>query len=55
MIGGLFGNLGHGLTPFDFMLVFPQDAHERLLERHLEPSGEGRIHRTDDVMAGGKP
>lgn len=35
----VFGDVGRTLTPFPFVLVFPQDRHERLLERHLEAAG----------------
>lgn len=31
--------IGQGLTPFPFFLVFPQDAHERLLIERLEALG----------------
>src|SRR5262245_47050214 len=33
------GKLGKGLSPFPFMLVFEQDAHERLLIDHLSRAG----------------
>jgi 2-polyprenyl-6-methoxyphenol hydroxylase-like FAD-dependent oxidoreductase len=33
------GNLGHGLTPFAFPLIFPQDEHERLLIARLRELG----------------
>ncbi len=32
-------NFGAGLSPFPFVLCFPQDDHERLLGRHLEQEG----------------
>jgi hypothetical protein len=32
-------NIGEGLTPFPFALVFPQDAHERLLIERLGALG----------------
>lgn len=35
----VFGDAGRTLTPFPFVLVFPQDRHERLLERHLQAAG----------------
>jgi 2-polyprenyl-6-methoxyphenol hydroxylase-like FAD-dependent oxidoreductase len=31
--------MGHGLSPFDFALIFPQDEHERLLIAHLQELG----------------
>jgi 2-polyprenyl-6-methoxyphenol hydroxylase-like FAD-dependent oxidoreductase len=34
-----FGNIGQGQSPFPFVLTFAQDAHERMLIRHLEDFG----------------
>jgi 2-polyprenyl-6-methoxyphenol hydroxylase-like FAD-dependent oxidoreductase len=34
-----FGSLGEGLTPFPFALIYPQDAHERLLIERLAALG----------------
>lgn len=34
-----FGTIGQGLTPFPFMLIFPQDRHERLLIERLQALG----------------
>jgi 2-polyprenyl-6-methoxyphenol hydroxylase-like FAD-dependent oxidoreductase len=34
-----FGDAGAGLTPYPFILVFPQDRHEKLLAAHLEEDG----------------
>lgn len=34
-----FENLGDGLTPFPYPLIFPQDAHERVLIERLEGLG----------------
>ena len=31
--------IGAGMTPFPFVLIFPQDAHERLLIEHLATLG----------------
>jgi 2-polyprenyl-6-methoxyphenol hydroxylase-like FAD-dependent oxidoreductase len=31
------GNVGKGLSPYPFVLSFPQDDHERLLIGHLRP------------------
>jgi 2-polyprenyl-6-methoxyphenol hydroxylase-like FAD-dependent oxidoreductase len=33
------GKLGQGLSPFPYMLIFEQDAHERLLIDHLSRAG----------------
>ena len=33
------GDMGCGLSPFPFMLTYPQDLHERLLLRHLAALG----------------
>jgi 2-polyprenyl-6-methoxyphenol hydroxylase-like FAD-dependent oxidoreductase len=33
------GNLGQGLTPFPFPIIFPQDAHEALLIKRLSALG----------------
>lgn len=42
-----FGDAGSRLTPFPFVLIFPQDRHERLLIRHLEAAGVRVEHRTE--------
>src|SRR6478672_6135885 len=34
-----FGPMGQGLSPFPYMLIYPQDEHERLLITHLEKLG----------------
>jgi 2-polyprenyl-6-methoxyphenol hydroxylase-like FAD-dependent oxidoreductase len=34
-----FGDAGAELTPYPFVLVYPQDRHERLLIAHLEDAG----------------
>jgi 2-polyprenyl-6-methoxyphenol hydroxylase-like FAD-dependent oxidoreductase len=34
-----FGAMGQGLSPFPYMLVYPQDEHERLLIQRLEQAG----------------
>ena len=41
------GDAGEGLTPYPFMLVFPQDQHERLLVQHLEALGVVVERRTE--------
>src|SRR5438552_11173722 len=30
-----FGDIGAGLSPYPFMLIYPQDLHEALLASHL--------------------
>ena len=42
--------IGRGMTPFPFVLIFPQDAHERLLVDHLVTLGV-RVERS--VTVGG--
>jgi 2-polyprenyl-6-methoxyphenol hydroxylase-like FAD-dependent oxidoreductase len=34
-----FGQMGKGLSPFPYMLIYPQDEHERLLIEHLSKLG----------------
>ena len=41
--------IGEGLTPFPFALVFPQDAHERLLIERLDALGVTVERRTELV------
>jgi 2-polyprenyl-6-methoxyphenol hydroxylase-like FAD-dependent oxidoreductase len=43
------GRLGEGLTPYSFVLVFPQDAHERLLIERLEALGV-RVERRTELI-----
>jgi len=40
---------GEGLTPYDFALVFPQDAHERLLIERLGELGV-RVERQTELL-----
>jgi 2-polyprenyl-6-methoxyphenol hydroxylase-like FAD-dependent oxidoreductase len=40
---------GEGLTPYDFALVFPQDAHERLLIERLGALGV-RVQRQTELL-----
>ncbi len=35
----VFGDMGVGLSPFPYALVYPQDEHERLLIAHLAEAG----------------
>jgi 2-polyprenyl-6-methoxyphenol hydroxylase-like FAD-dependent oxidoreductase len=41
--------IGEGLTPYPFALVFPQDAHERLLIERLESLGV-RVERRTELL-----
>ena len=34
-----FGEMGKGLSPYPYALIFPQDEHERLLIEHLNVGG----------------
>src|SRR3954449_2515834 len=34
-----FGHFGQGISPFPYMLIFPQDEHERFLIAHLSHEG----------------
>ena len=42
-----FGSLGSELTPFPFLHIFPQDAHERLLVERLERMGVTVARQTE--------
>src|ERR1700719_2956232 len=35
----VFGDMGAGLSPFPYALIYPQDEHERLLIAHLADAG----------------
>src|SRR5207245_9478794 len=41
--------LGEGLSPYPFALVFPQDAHERVLIEHLDAWGV-RVERQTELL-----
>src|SRR5277367_3359294 len=41
-----FTDIGQGLSPFPFVLIFPQDEHERLLIKHLQRAGVEVERRT---------
>ena len=43
----VFGALGQGLSPFPYMLIVPQDQHERLLVEHLAETGVQVERRTE--------
>lgn len=42
-----FGALGSGLTPYPFLHIFPQDAHEKLLIQRLDAVGVTVERRTE--------
>ena len=42
-----FRHIGEGLSPFPYLLVFPQDAHERLLIERLDALGVKVERRTE--------
>jgi 2-polyprenyl-6-methoxyphenol hydroxylase-like FAD-dependent oxidoreductase len=42
-----FGEMGKGISPFPFVLVYPQDAHEKFLEAKLEEAGVRVERRTE--------
>jgi len=44
-----FEDVGLGLTPYPFLLIFPQDEHERLLIERLEAAGVAVERRTELV------
>jgi 2-polyprenyl-6-methoxyphenol hydroxylase-like FAD-dependent oxidoreductase len=44
-----FGDAGAGLTPYPFILVFPQDRHERLLAERLEQMGV-QVERNTELL-----
>jgi 2-polyprenyl-6-methoxyphenol hydroxylase-like FAD-dependent oxidoreductase len=43
----VFGPMGRGLSPFPYMLILPQDQHERLLVDHLADAGVQVERRTE--------
>jgi 2-polyprenyl-6-methoxyphenol hydroxylase-like FAD-dependent oxidoreductase len=42
-----FQTIGEGLTPYPYLQIFPQDAHERLLIEHLAALGVAVERRTE--------
>ena len=42
-----FGALGEGLSPFPYLVIFPQDEHERLLVERLRATGIEVERRTE--------
>jgi 2-polyprenyl-6-methoxyphenol hydroxylase-like FAD-dependent oxidoreductase len=45
----VFGDIGAGLSPYPFPLIFPQDEHEQLLIAHLAELGLDVERRTEFV------
>lgn len=45
-----FGSMGEGLSPYPYMLIFPQDEHEKLLIEHLASTGV-RVERPSKLVA----
>jgi len=45
----VFGPMGEGLSPFPYMLIFPQDQHERLLTERLAHAGV-RVERRTELL-----
>ena len=43
------GNIGEGLTPFPFVLIYPQDTHERALVERLDALGV-RVERRTELV-----
>jgi 2-polyprenyl-6-methoxyphenol hydroxylase-like FAD-dependent oxidoreductase len=53
----VFGPMGEGLSPFPYLLILPQDDHERLLVEHLARTGvqvERRTELLDFEDSGGR-
>jgi 2-polyprenyl-6-methoxyphenol hydroxylase-like FAD-dependent oxidoreductase len=44
-----FGDMGKGLSPFPYVMIFPQDEHERFLIERLEAAGV-RVERPTEVL-----
>lgn len=45
-----FGSMGKGLSPYPYMLIFPQDEHEKLLVERLASAGV-RVERPMELVA----
>jgi 2-polyprenyl-6-methoxyphenol hydroxylase-like FAD-dependent oxidoreductase len=45
-----FENVGSGLTPYPFLLIFPQDEHERLLVERLQTYGVA-VERNTELIS----
>ena len=46
----VFGDMGQGISPFPYALIFPQDEHERLLIDHLRAVGVA-VERPVELIA----
>ena len=46
----VLGEMGLGLSPFPFALVYPQDEHERLLEERLDAAGV-KVERQTELVS----
>lgn len=49
-----FGDLGRGLSPFPFALIYPQDEHEPFLIRHLAELGVA-VERPTELLSFSEP
>src|SRR5260221_9764837 len=45
----VFGNMGAGLSPFPYALIYPQDEHERLLIERLAEDGV-KVERSTELL-----
>jgi 2-polyprenyl-6-methoxyphenol hydroxylase-like FAD-dependent oxidoreductase len=45
----VFGELGKGLSPYPYALIFPQDAHEKLLKERLAAAGL-KVERQTELL-----
>jgi 2-polyprenyl-6-methoxyphenol hydroxylase-like FAD-dependent oxidoreductase len=45
----LFGDMGVGISPFPYALLFPQDEHERLLIKRLAEAGV-KVERSTELL-----
>src|SRR4051812_14209550 len=45
-----FGQMGRGLSPFPYMLIYPQDEHERMLIRRLS-SVSVNVERSTEFLS----
>jgi 2-polyprenyl-6-methoxyphenol hydroxylase-like FAD-dependent oxidoreductase len=45
-----FGEMGKGISPYPYMLIFPQDEHERLLTARLEKEGGAVVERRTELL-----
>src|SRR5262245_53486894 len=44
-----FGNMGAGISPYPYPVIFPQDEHERLLIERLSQAGV-QVERPADLL-----